>query len=238
MKSALVMCVVFAAFALGCDTKVEECNQMTSVINPFAEQLTSLEKAFGAQSPDEIKAPLESAAKAAEETAGKLAALTLKKEELKKYATDYQAMCNEMAAAAKEMSAIMGEVAPMQKAAEESAAKSQEANTKLGTVCGSDATLAEPCQKVMAALSSLPSDPTQTEAATAKIAEIKALTIENEALKTAVGEVASQLEVMVKSTAEAMSVQKRLEEAAKKAEAATSKEDPIVDGLNTYCQAQ
>lgn len=237
MKSALVMLVVFAAFALGCDTKVEECNEMTSVINPFADQLKSLENAFNGESPDAMKAPLESAAKAAQETSGKLAAMNLKKEELQKFSTDYQSMCNEMAAAATEMSTIMNEIGPMQKAAEESATKSQEANAKLGTLCGGNAKLAKTCQKVMEVLSSLPTDPTQTEAASAKIAELKALPMDVEELKTAVAEVATQLETMVKSTADAMTVQTRLQAAAQKAEAATTKETPIIEGLNAYCQA-
>ncbi|MCU0662807.1 MAG: hypothetical protein MUC50_10845 [Myxococcota bacterium] len=237
MKKAIATCILVTVFVLGCDSKVDECNQMTSVINPFAEELKGLEKAFGAESPDAMKAPLESAAKAAEDTASKLAALNLKKEELKKFSADYQAMCNEMASAAAEMNTIMTQIGPMQKAAEESAQKSQEANTKLGTTCSSNPKLKETCQKITELLSSLPSDPTQSEAANAKIAELKALQTDNADLKTAIGEVAGQLESMVKATGEFMAVQKKLEEVAKKAESATTKETPIIEGLNSYCQA-
>jgi DNA repair ATPase RecN len=131
----------------------------------------------------------------------------------------------------------MENIAPMQKAAEESAQKSQEANAKLGEACGSDPNLADTCQKVMTILSSLPSDPTQINAANEKIAELKAISTDNEALKTAIENVAGHLETMVKSTAEFMALQGKLEEVAKKAESATSKEAPIIEGLNSYCQA-
>lgn len=238
MKKAITMCLLFTAFALGCDSKVEECNQMTSVVNPFAEQLQGLEKAFGAESPEAMKAPLESVAKVAEETASKLASLNLKKDELIKFSADYQVVCNEMAAAANEMKTIMSDIGPMQQAAEASAQKSQEANSKLTAVCGSNPALGDTCQKVMGILSSLPADPTQTEAANAKLAELKAVQTENTDLKTAIEEVSTQLEAMVKATGEFMVAQKKLEEVAKKAEAATSKETPIIDGLNNYCQAQ
>lgn len=232
-RPLLLVAVLFVA---GCGKKGPECESLVKVINPAVEKMN---KATGVKQEknDALIQQAKDIAGIASGTASGLAALPLTVPELKKFSADYQAMAKEISAAASTTADVLKRADEAAKASEKADKQTDEAGEKLvkGCATAKDPGDLEICKKTGEVLKKLPDDLSQATGLGATANELEREPFKDAELAAAVKSVASALRATEKVLQEYKAVQQKAKEAQASMDAATKREEPLIDGVNKFC---
>jgi hypothetical protein len=229
----LAVSVLVLALA-GCNKKVPECNSMVEVINPAVETIGKASGAKSEKGTEQAKA-IQDMAAILQKTAGTLAKLELTTPELKKFSSEYQAMCNGAAANANKLAELVLSMEPKAKEAEAIQKSLSSTVERFNTQCGAPKAPQE-CENVGKKLQGAPSDLEKTAEIEKFVAELSQLKVADAGLKATVEATIKGYRDGSKLMTSIKTIEKQSEAASAAMDQALNKESPLVDGLNAFCK--
>lgn len=219
----------------GCNKKVPECNSMVEVINPAVATISRASGAKSEKGAEQAKS-IREMADILQKTAGALAKLELTTPELKKFSSEYQAMCNDAAGSANKLAELVLAIDPKVKEAEELQKSLSAAVDKFNAQCGTPKA-PEECQSVGKKLQGAPRDLEKTAEIDKFVAELSQLKVTDAGLKATVDATIKGYRDGGKLMTSIKAIEKESEAANAAMEKALNKESPLVDGLNGFCKS-
>jgi chromosome segregation ATPase len=228
---------VATAGIFGCDKKAEECNTVIDKINASVDKLKKAEKAPSGE-PEQMAKDLKGYAQVAKAEAAELAKIKVTTPELQKHVEEYQQMAQDVAdsalavaGASESLATLVGDLEKVQKDWE---AKMKDVQTACSSPAGE-------CTQVMQEMTKIPTGSPDDKAFADELDKwakgLEGVEITDAKLKTAVAafaKVAKDQSALIRKMKDA---EAKGDAAMKKLDAATEKEDPLVDKINEFCGA-
>lgn len=233
LSLSLVSLVALSSLAVlsGCSKKVPECNSITGVINPAADKLNAAKKAKG---PDEEKA-MKEARTTLEQVDASLGKLELTLPELQKFVKEYRAMSQETTKAMAELEKLSAGIDKQSKAVEAASKRLTAASEKTGKAVeahgAAEAAAVKQWSDAYAKFPKEPDDKTVPDV----LKTLEAIAFKDEGLKAAAAEEIAAHREMHKALVEMKAIVAKTEALGASVDKSSSKEGPLVEGLNKFC---
>ena len=241
MKLAAPLALLLSMTVLSlpaCDQakKVKECNQVADIANAAVTEMHKKEAEMRGEThePEALAKDAKAFIALAEKASKDIAGVDISTEGLRPHVTAYTTMLDNAAAATK---ALLAELEKAGALSEERLAATQksleEAQEGLGKACEGGAA---DCEKIGAVMDKMPDNPGDDEIGAmlkTHAADMKALALEDAAVK----EASAAYVKVVDEYVELIAMAERLDASVKKIDAAVEKEDEIVAAINAFCSA-
>jgi len=234
--AAVLLC---GAFAVGCNSKVKECNQVADIVNENVDALHKIERDLrAANDPGEEGKQAQAMVTAVQDATQKLEALNIGTDGLKPLVAAYVSMLKQVEEGGKE---IVSQVEAAGELTDTKIDATLEAlqNAQKAVVAACEKP-SDDCPKVAAVFDAFPNSVTDDEVGPAfsKMgADLEKLELADGPVKTATTELIKVVKEKVVLLEKAVRLQKALEAAGKKIDDAVAQEDKVVDDLNGFCGA-
>lgn len=228
------MAMVFLA-ATGCENKIGQCNALVEQINGSHSVIE--EGTDFVMHPEKIQQGLKTFNEHIAAETSKIEKVELSDEKLKGYSKQYVEMMREVGAVISEMATATGKLTELQAKVEGGTKSWMDSVTKLKVDCIKQR---KQCDELSKSLQKTPLvTGMRPDEDAKKLKEFKdgiaQVTLEEGELKTTRDELVKALDDFSKALEELAGVMSTVEASAKKISEVTSKESPIVDGINGYC---
>lgn len=232
---AIAVVLSVGLLAAGCQNKVEQCNSLIDVINTGAE---ALEKAgpTDVDNPDQAADQINSGIRTIDSTVPQLEQLELKDDELKGYADEYKTMMTDTKTHFSKLAGILRTIDAFEKKVAAAREEMEQAQENLSEAC-SDPDNGDACQELGQVASKMPRDPSESEKVAKWTSQMNEVEIGNADIEAARDELVAAMGSISSAATKGAEHEQEMNRIAEKIDETTSREGPLIDSMNTYCQS-